>query len=59
MNTTTVPSPSTPARRRGSTKPRPPLSLPRSPDTHLDAALLAVVHSTKLAQSILPGVPFD
>jgi hypothetical protein len=50
MNTTTVPSPS---------KPRPPLSLARSPDTHLDAALLAVVHSTKLAQTILPGVPFD
>jgi hypothetical protein len=34
------------------------LPLLRAPEKHLDAALLAVVRSTKLARSILPGVPF-
>jgi hypothetical protein len=46
-----------PARRRGSTEPLPPSPLLR-PEKRLDAALLAVVRSTKLADNILPGVPF-
>jgi hypothetical protein len=46
-----------PARRKGSTKPLPPSPLLR-PEKQLDAALLALVRSTKLADNILPGVPF-
>ena len=49
-----------PARTRGGTRQLQPVSLLRAPlaEKHLDAALLVVVRSRKLEQSVLPGVPF-